>query len=134
MKIVFDYPPNIKEIRKAFDIEGKAVVFAYGDTLYNPKKAEISFDLLAHEQVHSKQHSEYQGGASAWWSEYIANKQFRLSQEVEAYRKQWQVFCSKKTDRSDRRRFIKRIAGDLSSRIYGNVVSYDEAVDLIKAL
>lgn len=132
MKIVFAYPPNIDDIRKEFNIEGKAVVFTYGDTLYNPTKADISFDLMAHEQVHEKQHLNYNGGAEAWWKEYLINKDFRLSQEVEAYRKQWSVFCTKVTDRNDRRRFIKLIAGDLSSAIYGNVVTLNEAINLIK--
>ncbi len=134
MKIVFSYPPNIEEIRKQFDIDGKPIVFTYGDTLYNPTSADISFDLMAHEQVHEKQHLNYNGGAEAWWTEYLNNKQFRLSQEVEAYRKQWSVFCSRVTNKNDRRRFINLIDGDLSSAIYGNVVTFNEAVRLIKTV
>lgn len=132
MKIIFDYPPNIGEIKKEFDIDGKAVVFTYGDILYNPTRANISFDLLAHEQVHEKQHRDYIGGVEAWWKEYIKNKEFRLSQEIEAYRKQWSVFCTKKHDKSDRKRFLLRIAGDLSGPVYGNIITLSEAKELIK--
>jgi len=55
MKLVQDYPPNIKDIRKVFDLSGKQVVFTYGDTIYSPFTSKITDDLLIHERVYVKQ-------------------------------------------------------------------------------
>lgn len=129
MKIVKSYPPNIDAIKKVFEVRD-TTVFAYGDTLYNPGGWKIGEDLIAHEMVHQKQ----QGANPAlWWERYIAEPEFRLSQELPAYRRQFQVFRKslgqysflEKNKRQNQ--FLSRVAGDLSSPLYGNIITYNEA-------
>lgn len=128
MKVVKKYPPNIEEIRKRFDIKGRAVVFTYGDILYAPDSSEISEDLMVHEETHSMQQST---GVKEWWDRYYVDKEFRLEQELEAYRNQYQ-WAKENLNRHYKRRLLKRIAGDLSSELYGGIVSTEEAIKLIK--
>lgn len=129
MKIVFDYPPNIEEIQKTFDIKGRnTIVFTYGDTIYNPGKGHISEDLMIHESTHSKQQGDDPGG---WWMRYLEDRLFRLEQEAEAYQLQYNAFILRYKDRNKRAVFLHKISCDLSSRIYGNIIGYEKAKKLI---
>lgn len=127
MKIINSYPPNIDDIRKAFKISD-SVVFTYRDCIYNPGGGNIADHLMAHEQTHEKQQGDDPEG---WWKKYIADKEFRLNQEVEAYRNQFRFFKSRYRDRNMVHRFLRQVSFDLSSEIYGNIVSFQEAFKLI---
>ena len=129
MKLEYKYPPNYDLLCKHFPIKGKrGVVFTYGDTLYVPDKGEITEDLYAHEETHTKQQSEI--GIEEWWEKYIENVEFRLSQEVEAYRNQYQ-YAIENYNRPQRRRLLQHISRDLASPMYGSLVSKEEAKSLI---
>ena len=129
MNIINGYPPNIETLRKHFDIQ-PTVIFTYGNDLYNPAGKDIPAHLMVHESVHAEQHRTYPSGASAWWGRYIADKKFRLEQEVEAYRAQYK-FLIEHCNRDFRRRVVPQIIRDLSSGIYGNIVTAGEAEALI---
>ena len=129
MKIIVDYPPNIAEIRKRFDLEGFNLVFAYGNILYNPSGQEISEDLMVHEETHQKQQFIY--GVGDWWVRYLNDDGFRLSQEVEAYREQYK-FIKENYDRARRREKLHEIAKVLASKLYGKIINKQEAKELIE--
>lgn len=110
MKFVRGLPPNIDFIR-TFLSPSPDMFFTYGDTIYGPR--EPGPDIYAHEEVHMAQqarlgttrqcgHSgatrhicdrglcepatvDLARGAEEWWRRY-RNPDFRLQQEVEAYR------------------------------------------------
>lgn len=103
------------------------VIITIGNTIYS--KNPISKDEEVHETVHVRQQQSY--GVTKWWDEYVANKDFRLSQEIEAYKAQ-ALFINENGNRKDRRFKIPRIAELLSSDLYGNLISYDEAFELLK--
>lgn len=125
MKIVNKYPPNFKEICKVIPgAEQNGIVFTYGDTLYNPSKSVIEDHLEAHELVHMKQQKET--GAEEWWAEYLKNPKFRLEQELEAYRAQYQLVY-KIYGRQNAVFVLKQISDDLSSAMYGNILSRKQA-------
>lgn len=129
MKIVTGYPENYEEIKAAFPaIENMATVFAYGDTLYNPTGAKIPDHLLVHEQTHTKQQAM---SPDLWWRQYIADAQFRLQQEVEAYGNQY-AYISEIASNRVRREFLHTFSKTLSSEMYGSIVSYAEADRLIR--
>ena len=132
MRIIDEWPPNIYAIQKAFSLEGKKPVFAYGDVIYNPYALIIPGHLMAHEEVHGKQQGAFDGGADAWWALYIQDKDFRLSQELEAYRMQYNCFKKTNNDRNEVARFLHYIICDISGSMYGNMIGYQEAFDLIK--
>lgn len=130
MKIVKEWPPNIEEIRKHFDLEGKGeVYFCYGDMIFNPSGNKIDADFVAHEEVHARQQAEM-GGPEAWWARYFIDPQWRVVQEVEAYGTQFRYLL-----RSNARLAYKELenfAISLSSSLYGNAISYGEARDAIR--
>ncbi len=128
MKIVHAYPPNIDAIKEKLN-PSPNTVFTYGDTIYVPSGGHVYKDLMAHEETHMRQQGDDPKG---WWDTYIASPDFRLSQEVEAYRNQYKEF-SKAKNRNRLYIFLARIARDLSSSIYGGIVSYEEAFKLIRS-
>jgi len=133
MKIVKAYPPNIETIRAKFTLR-PTVIFTYGDTIYNPIGGKITEDLMVHEQTHEKQQGDDPAG---WWDKYLVDADFRLSQEVEAYRNQYQCYLETKCIKNGKLRrvrlskFLKKISTDLASPIYGNIVTVKEARELI---
>lgn len=126
-RIVRDVPPNYAEIKAAFN-PGPTAVFAYGDTIYSPLSDQLPADLIAHERVHFRQQAEL-GGPDAWWRRYIDDPQFRLEQEVQAYREQYASVAH--LPRADRRRLLAEFCRALASRMYGNLVTKERARLLI---
>ncbi len=134
---VVDYPPNIEEIYAVFgkeNIEGKPVIFAYGDSIYNPTDSHISDDVRAHEYVHLRQHGHTREGAAAWWAKYLVDPEFRLSQESEAYQGQYEYFCRMFKDKNTRARYLTAKAEEFSSALYGNIISFKAAGRVIQKL
>lgn len=123
MKLVTGYPPNIDVLRAAFN-PGPLTVFTYGDTVYNPSGGTLSAELVAHEAVHIKQQA---AGAEEWWARYLEDEQFRLEQELEAHRAEYQAFCAREKDRNQRNRYLFTIAARLASPMYGNIITLREA-------
>jgi hypothetical protein len=126
VRVVVGTPPNYEAIVRAFGPLRPTVVFAYGDAIYSPSGSNLSPDLIEHEKVHLRQQADV-GGAEVWWERYITDPQFRLDQEVEAYRAQvaWH------TDRASRRRCLRRVARDLASPMYGRIVTSAQARQLL---
>jgi hypothetical protein len=130
MQISLHYPPNIERIRSNLDIkEKKGIVFTYGDTIYNPDHGDIDQALLVHEATHSLQQKKI--GVEEWWDFYFADDDFRLRQEVEAYQNQYAEICRATKDRNRQARHLHQLAQDLSSDMYGSIVSHSEAKKLI---
>ena len=126
MKVSDQLPPNYSDIASTFQLSGFNAVFTYGDTLYNPTGLEVSEDLMAHEEVHAKQ----QTNPEEWWSRYLVDPEFRLSQELEAYKAQYKWFSDK--PRPERRWFLREFAKNLSSKLYGGIINKAQAEELIK--
>ena len=126
MKIVNDFPPNFEDICQAIpDVRSKEdVVFTYGDTIYNPYGGDIQDHLDVHESIHEQQQGKI--GIDNWWARYLNDKAFRLEQEVEAYKTQYQ-FVFKKYGIAVATGFLRDIAGDLSGSMYGNVMDRKQA-------
>lgn len=128
MNVKSERPPNYDEIAKTFDIEGKPVVFTYGDMLYNPGRGNIPGHLMKHEETHAAQQTD----PVAWWRQYLKDPQFRTQQELEAYQVQYKYFCKKEKNPHLRLRFLEHIARDLASEVYGKCISYQDALTQIE--
>lgn len=128
MRIVKDFPPNYDDICIVFRVrDRKGVVFTYGDTIFSPDSLDLPRELVIHEQVHSDQQAKE---PEAWWLKYLDDDDFRLNQEVEAYRKQYDACAD--YPRALRRRILRRLAADLASPMYGCIISEAQAERLIK--
>lgn len=130
MKIVKSYPPNYGEIAERFNIRGmRGILFAWGNTIFNPDGTNVEEHHVVHESVHQKQQEKW-GSIEGWWYKYIHDKYFRFDQEVEAYATQYNYLekvCSKK----ELLRMLKLMAGDLSGPMYGMKIAPREAADFI---
>lgn len=115
MKIEIAEPPMIEEIDAAFGCRGQAILYAWGDTIYNPTGFTVPDYLKAHEAVHG-QHQN--GSVEAWWRKYIADAEFRYEQELAAHREEFRVQAAKLRDRNARERLLMRTASRLVAPLY----------------
>lgn len=129
MKFVAGLPPNWSEIWNTFGVNPSGLVFTWGDTVYMTSLETLSSDLLVHEQTHAKQQNNK---PEWWWRLYLKDKEFRASQKLEAYHRQYQEFCKHYFDKNQRFRKIHSLALDMSSKIYGNCITYAEALKKIE--
>lgn len=122
-------PKIYDRLKQQFDIDWDVgIIIAYYPDIY------CKFDLdelkICHEETHLRQQEAY--GVEAWWERYLDDVRFRLLQEVEAYKNEANLARKYIRDRNKLARYIDQIAKDLSSSIYGNIVSYGEAMKLLK--
>jgi len=108
----------LKAFQKKFPITDRTI-FVYEDNIYSDK--EIPPDIIIHEKVHIKQQAKI--GADKWIKKYLNNPQFRLKQEIEAYIVQIEFF----KDREAKGYCRRECAENLSSSLYGGIISREEA-------
>jgi hypothetical protein len=106
----------------------KRTIVAFADKIYS--RSPITPDLWEHEKMHCQQ----QGGrvitAIPWVIMYLFSKKFRFRMELEAYRVQYE-FCRRKYGLVKRLSLLSRMAKDLSGPLYGELVDYHMAKELI---
>lgn len=107
----------------------KGVIFAYENKIHARYPEQVTEDLKVHESTHFKQHKEF-GSSDKWWDKYLEDDAFRLSQELEAYQNQYQ-FIKANCNRKYRKFMLDKICTDLSSRMYGNLISYKDVQNLL---
>jgi len=129
MKVKHKFPPNIDKIRKVFPNLSNGVVFTYGDKMYTPHVKIIPKHLVEHEKVHVTQQGN---DPEEWWDKYLKDEKFRLEQEIEAYRKQYRFFKDTCKIKSRVPGFLDKIAQDLSGKIYGNIMNFEDAKKAIQ--
>ena len=104
-------PPNFDRIKEVLNPPPNAV-FTYGEHLHCPdERVIISDDLIIHETIHSMQQGK---DPEAWWQLYLIDPEFRKSQEMDAYKNQYNFYCSQVADRNKRALFAKRLADHFS--------------------
>jgi len=131
MNIIVAWPPNIKEIKKVFDLTGMNPIFAFGDVIFNPGGREIDEPLAFHETTHSIQQENY-GSVGSWWERYLVDKDFRLEQEIPAYRNQYARYCELVKDRNRRIKYLYSLAYNMASPMYGRMVDFNSALKIIR--
>lgn len=129
MKIVTGYPPNIDEIRRTFGAKAlDGACFTYGDSVYVPSGVSLPKSVEAHEAIHIRQQGDR---PETWWGQYLIDPQFRLAQELEAYRAQYQYLVTNE-NRNYRRAALTKISKDLGGHLYGNIISAAQAKEAIR--
>jgi len=123
MNQIFEKPPIYPLLEQHFDISwDDGIIITYGENVYC--KNVLLPAKVVHESVHVDQQLAY--GIQKWWNRYIADEQFRLSQELEAYSAEVAWIKKNVKDRNEKFRMIRQICFDLSSPIYGRIISYKE--------
>lgn len=128
MKIKNEYPPNFNMIQMYLPLGDSKPIFCYGDTIYNPFEQEVTKDLEIHEEVHQKQQGN---NIEEWWGRYLAEPEFRLQQEIEAYGTQY-AFVKQITHGELREWLKEKMAQALSGEMYGSIISYQKAESAIR--
>ena len=121
------YPPNIEDIRKVFDIDGKPILFAYAPYIYNPMGVVIPPELFVHEGVHINRQDDK---PDLWWKCYLVDKAFRFKEELLAHQAEW-AYIADNYNRALRRAKLSAISERLASPLYGSLITKTKAKELI---
>lgn len=125
--IIKSFPPNIEQIQSFFTTPPTAI-FAYSPFIYSPLTTNLPTHLLKHEQVHLNQQNT---NPEEWWNRYLTDKDFRLSQEVEAYQTQYRYLKRNIKNLQKLDYELDFLVSDLSSPMYGSIISPAVARNLI---
>lgn len=124
MKIEIANPPNFERIVAAFPkATDKGVIFAYGDTIYNPSGVNVPPALLAHEEVHGQRqqsvgYAPNRLNADVWWEKYITDPEFRYYEELPAHAAEYKAQLRHVKDRNDRAKLALSTAQRLLAPLY----------------
>ena len=116
MLILNAKPPIWDEAHKHFDIDDSATFYAYGDTIYNPAGIHVPEYIVIHEEVHMEQ--QLSMGVELWWQRYFSEPQFRYSQEVQAYGRQYWYFKKDERDGNMKSRYLHKLVEIMMSPMY----------------
>ena len=110
-------PPVWDDVMDAFPAarNKRGLLFAYGDTIYNPHLVNVSPSLEAHETIHIWQQINVH--PREWWDTYIRSDKFRWECEQFAHLAEW-VVESRQGNRHDRRASLHMVAAKLSADLY----------------
>ena len=106
----------------------KGVIFPFNQKIYT--RYPLSEHLKVHEETHIKQQGNLLGSIK-WVILYLISATFRLKQEIEAYQNQYK-YIFENSSRNEANTLLLRISKDLSSEMYGNIISFEEAKRLIR--
>lgn len=130
--VIHDKPPCFDNICATFNIVPKNTFFSYGDCVYSPDIEVVPDHIIEHEKIHLRQQGFTKEGAALWWGKFLRDPKFRLEQELEAYARQYQYFCSQTSDREKVAKFLWQLAGSLSGPLYERCITHYEAMNKIK--
>ena len=102
------------------------IVFTYAPNIHTPS-GKVSEDLYIHEMTHIKQQGDDPEG---WWKKYLEDKEFRFSQELEAYANQWN-HIKLHYSRNKMLLLLNHMAESLAGPMYGNLITAEKAKELI---
>jgi len=118
--------PYIEEFERKFPIT-EDTIFIFKDTIY--ANNEMPYDILEHEIQHLKQQMKI--GAKKWIRLYLTDREFRLKMELDAYKAQMKI-VKKTNDKEEYAHILMENANNISSKLYGELITYQEAIKLLK--
>lgn len=128
IKVSTEIPPIYQKCHEIFGVNwDDGLAITYGDTVY--AKYPLLPDVEAHEGVHIRQQEKI--GKDIWWEKYLTDLPFRLEQEIEAYQYQATYIKNTISDRNARFKRLRQVAVDLSSSVYGNMITFEDARKLL---
>lgn len=130
IEIKSNYPPNYAQMEAVFgDLKKHNPVFAYAPYIYNPFDRKMTPDVIYHEKIHIDRQGTL---PEIWYNYYIADREFRLNEEVIAYAEQFE-FAKKHGVKGKMLDWLKeKLALELSGGGYGYLCSYGEAESKIR--
>ena len=129
-KLIYGRPPFwriLKVFFPEYDPDGTIAV-AFGRRIYTNNVIDQSFTV--HEETHLIQQRYSYIVAVIWWIRYIASKEFRFSQELEAFRRQYKFIKTSK--HYNHKLALENLGQALASPLYGKICTKHKAMELIK--
>lgn len=127
MKVEIAPPPILDQILKVFpDASKPGVIFAYGDTIFNPGGSRIPAALIAHESVHGERQLAMAGGIEAWWDKYLSNPVFRYQEELAAHIAE--AVAQWPADRNRRQQLVMSTAQRLIAPLYNYGIEFQPSL------
>ena len=121
-------PAIFDRCEKEFGISWENTIFAVDPFIHS--KFAPTDDIIEHELVHIKQQRGVgKGGVDHWWNLYFSDSNFRLQNELEAYKHQYNFL--KRTIPLHREELFRKVhfwASNLSGKTYGNLISLQDAI------
>lgn len=115
--------PHLEAFKARFAVTNDTI-FAWDKVIYTNN--QLPNHLIVHERTHHEQQTRY--GLEEWLRQYLHDDKFRLRMELEAYIHQLVVV----SDRNHKLRLRQECARNLSSELYGNIISYEDAFNKLK--
>lgn len=130
MQILTEKPSVADKIFNVFGVDYNKgdLIISYAPHIHT-KKGYLTPDLEAHEGTHLVQQSKI--GTENWWNKFFDDPKFRLEQELEAYRNQYEYLKQNIKDRNKLYQLRTFIAKQLAGEMYGHILTTDEALKLI---
>lgn len=126
--IKHEKPTIYDKLHETFGVEwDKGIIIAYYPNIYC--KFELSEEKIAHEELHLERQKDM--GVELWWNLYINNISFRLEEEILAIKAEMQKIREMNIDRNHRRFLFNNIYEDLSSSIYGKIITKTQAKQIL---
>lgn len=122
--------PYIEEYREQFPIT-KDTIFVYKNTIFSNKTEKDwleYYDILHHELEHLRSQNEI--GADIWIHKYLSSDEFRLEEELRAYKYQLEK-VKEMGDKTELMNITTECIANISSPLYGNIISYKQAEKLL---
>ena len=122
MEIILDKQSNfplLDKYKDKFPVT-KNTIFAHKNTIYT--NYNLPAHLIIHEATHLKQQNKIE--VDQWHEWYLNDDRFRLEVEIEAYQEQ----INSVKDRNDRAKLRLECVNNLSSPLYGSIISKEEAL------
>lgn len=107
------------------EADPKQTWLTFNKTVWTP--GGITVDLFEHERIHMAQQKNF-FKAIWWWARYVTSPKFRYSQELPAYKKQYEILIRSIGDRNARIKLLEKVASVMAGKSYKNMVDYQTAV------
>lgn len=122
-------PPIYPRLAEKFgaDIWDRGVVITYGEQIHC-KSGHPAPSIFEHEKVHVLQ--QLAMGRDEWWTRYLEDPEFRLSQELEAYKVEAQYIRRNYPNRRKQAEKLDWLAQSMAAN-YAGMISYAEAKSLL---
>lgn len=119
-------------LKRKFPAISARTVIAYGAKIHQRTLDPITPDLNVHEHVHLYRQKFSRFWGTIWWMKYIYSPSFRFEEELIAYREQYRFAKANVKDKNMLNRCLVHYASELSSELYGNLCTQQQASELIQ--
>ncbi len=105
-------------------------VVAWNGVIY--AKHELTHDVIVHEMNHLQHQQNYKGGPDAYLERYLSDGEFRMWEEVAAFRAQLSALQAENPPRADLAWCKEKFARDLcDSSVYDIDITHAQAIRML---